>query len=229
MKQMKLIIISAVLLVMTISMASATISDFGTFKQGQDINLIQICASCSYNNITAILYPNSSVAVSHIAMTNDGGIYNYTLSNAYTNTLGKYLVNGLGDVGGIDTDWNYEFTITKSGDNYINFDFLPLILSLLGVIIILLILAFILHSDHGILALLFAGLGFYMLIPLLNVSNIVIENNIMNTGISDMVGTITTILTWMDYVLIVYIIVYIFVKVISGYNQDKQAKIEGLR
>jgi len=28
--------------------------------------------------------------------------------------------------------------------------------------------------------------------------------------------------------LIVYIIVYVFVKVISGYNQDKQARIEGL-
>jgi len=36
-------------------------------------------------------------------------------------------------------------------------------------------------------------------------------------------------LTWLDYALIVYIVVYIFVKVISGYNQDKQEKIEGLK
>ena len=58
--------------------------------------------------------------------------------------------------------------------------------------------------------------------------DIFLENEYFDSGISGMVGTITNILTWLDYALIVYIIVYIFVKVISGYNQDKQAKIEGL-
>ena len=41
--------------------------------------------------------------------------------------------------------------------------------------------------------------------------------------------SIIIVLTWMDYALIVYILVYVMVKVISGYNQDKKERIEGLR
>jgi len=117
--------------------------------------------------------------------------------------------------------------VTKNG--YADANFLPLILSIAGIIIILLIFAAVLHNDHGILAIALAGIGFYLLVPLLNVANIALENSYYDVGISGMVGTITTILTWFDYAIIVYIIVYIFIKVISGYNQDKQSKIEGLK
>jgi len=121
------------------------------------------------------------------------------------------------------------FEVTKNGFDSASQNFYPLIISIISIILILLTLAFILHQDHGILAVGFAGIGFYMLVPLLNTANMALENSYYDSGISGMIGTITTILTWMDYVLIIYIIVYIFIKVISGYNQDAKEKMEGLR
>ena len=96
-----------------ISPVSAVIQDLGTFKQNNEVNLIQICGSCTFNNITTVLYPNSSVAISNVAMTRDGTFYNYSFLN--TNTNGIYIVNGFGDLSGVDTAWSYEFEITPSG------------------------------------------------------------------------------------------------------------------
>ena len=216
----------AMLMILSVNLASATISDFGSFKQGESINLIQICATCTSVNITGILYPNSSVAASGSEMTASDGIYNYTFDK--TQPLGKYLVNGVGDTGGVNTEWNYEFIVTKSGEDYSDFDFQPIIISLFGIIIILLILAYLLAENHEIVSAIFAGIGFYLLLPLIATVNIVFSNNFFNPGITGMLDTIIQIFTWMDYALIIYIVVYTFVKVISGYNQDKKAKIEGL-
>ena len=119
--------------------------------------------------------------------------------------------------------------VTQIGIDSSNQNFIPMILSIGGIIVIILILAYVLAEHHGIVSAVFAGLGIYLLIPLLNVANMALENEYYDSGISGMVGTITTILTWLDYALIVYIVVYLFVKVISGYNQDKQEKIEGLK
>jgi hypothetical protein len=119
--------------------------------------------------------------------------------------------------------------VTKTGADYSGINFLAIIFSLFGVIIILLILAYFLSENHGLLAAVLAGIGFYALIPLLNIGLLAFENNFVDAGITNMINTLSIILTWTDYAVIVYIVVYIFIKVISGYNQDKKEKIEGLR
>ena len=101
-----------------LSFASAQIQSLGVFKIGNDINLIQTCDNCTFNNITSVLYPNSSVAISNVQMTKDGTFYNYTFSD--TNTIGTYIVNGFGDLDGIDTVWNYDFEITSFGTKISN-------------------------------------------------------------------------------------------------------------
>jgi hypothetical protein len=88
----------------------------GTFKKGQAVNLKQICSNCSYNNITSVLYPNSSTAVSGIGMTKAGTEYNYTLPSTRTGVVGEYIVNGFGDLNGAATIWTYSFYITNNGD-----------------------------------------------------------------------------------------------------------------
>lgn len=87
----------------------------GTFPQGSNVNLIQTCDDCTYNNITSILYPNGTVILSNVQMTKDGTFYNYTLNGNYTNVLGNYIVNGVGDLGGEPTVWAYDFDITPQG------------------------------------------------------------------------------------------------------------------
>jgi len=134
---MKYIAIIFFFLLLLIPISSATIYDFGTFKQSEDINLIQICSSCTYNNITAILYPNSTVAISNVEMTANVGIFNYTFKD--TSTIGRYLVNGFGDIGGVDTEWNYEFRVTRSGSSFSYSEAIIYIVILMIVVILFLI------------------------------------------------------------------------------------------
>ena len=91
------------------------LSELGTFKEGEDINLLQLCASCTQNTITSVRSPSSEILISNVSMTKIGSEYNYTLNSTYTTVLGTYKVNGLGDIDGEDTVWVYTFEITPQG------------------------------------------------------------------------------------------------------------------
>ena len=112
---MKKIILTLLVGIFLISLVGATQETLGTFKQGECVNLIQICSDCTYNNISTVLYPNSSVVLSNTIMTKDDTYYNYSF--CFTNTLGTYIVNGYGDLDTIKTAWVYDFDITRSGGN----------------------------------------------------------------------------------------------------------------
>jgi len=100
-----------ILILFLIPITSAT--TLGTYERGSCINLIQTCSNCTYINITSVLYPNSSIALTETPMTKVGSLYNLTFCN--TNALGDYIVNGIGDVDGEDTVWAYGFKITNKG------------------------------------------------------------------------------------------------------------------
>ena len=112
MKKLMLLLIAGMFL---ISFVSPVQQSLGTFKSGECVNLIQICDNCSYNNISRVIYPNSTNALSNVAMTKDDTFYNYTFCNA--STLGTYIVNGYGDLDGVKTSWSYDFDITTTGEN----------------------------------------------------------------------------------------------------------------
>ena len=112
---MKNILLTLIFGVFILSFASAEIQTLGTFKQGEEINLIQTCASCTFNNITSVLYPNSTEVIGNFEMTRTGSVYNFTLSSGNITSIGEYIVNGIGDLDGIDTVWNYNFFITPTG------------------------------------------------------------------------------------------------------------------
>lgn len=96
---------------------SSAVQTLGTFKQKECINLIQICSNCTYNNISSVLYPNSTNALGgEVAMTKNGIEYTYQFCN--TSDLGQYIVNGHGDIDGVDTVWAYDFYITPSGFSF---------------------------------------------------------------------------------------------------------------
>lgn len=112
-KILEIVILLGVLLVSPL--VSAEIQSLGTFLKGENIELKQVCSNCTYVNITSVLYPNSSKVISNVQMTKDGTDYNYTLSSTYTQTLGKYIVNGIGDLDGETTVWTYNFEVNNSG------------------------------------------------------------------------------------------------------------------
>jgi len=222
------LIFGIIFLMAIMPIASATISDFGYHQENTNITLYQVCTNCTYINMT-LISPSSAILVSDVAMIADAYQYTYVVDGNNLSEIGQYKVHGLGDDGGTETFWSYTFDVTKTGYNSANTDFMILIFALFGVIVILLIMAAVLHQEHALLAIIFAGIGFYLLNPVIQTANMAVENNYFDAGMSGMISTIEQLLTWMSYAVMVYIIVYIFVKAISNYNSEKQLKMEGLR
>jgi hypothetical protein len=113
-----LALLLALLLVLpAIGLASAGITNLGVFKTGECISLKQSCASCTYNDVTRVTMPDSTVAINGILlMTKSGLDYNYTFCN--TSQVGNYIVDGHGDLLGTDTVWNYNFQVTATGSDF---------------------------------------------------------------------------------------------------------------
>ena len=115
------------LLILLAPIVFAQMQNLGTFNAGEEVNLIQTCDSCTYNNITRILYPNSTEANSEeIAMIKSGTHYSYIFND--TSTVGTYVVTGHGDLEGEDTVWIYDFeTIGTEGGTSIGANIILLI------------------------------------------------------------------------------------------------------
>lgn len=110
---MNKLIIGLMICMFMLSFASAEQDSLGTYEQNKNITLLQICGTCSYNNITSIILPNATHLIIDEEMTKRGMEYTYNFSQ--TDLLGTYLVNGFGDLDGIDDAWAYEFYITPDG------------------------------------------------------------------------------------------------------------------
>ena len=97
----------------------------GALKQNSCIVLQQICANCTYVNITQINSPynNSALISNQLAMTKTDTVYNYSFCG--TKTLGTYIANWKANPDGTTTIGNWDFTITTTGfDIPVGFQFL---------------------------------------------------------------------------------------------------------
>lgn len=101
------------LFLISLTFINAEIQTLGTYQQGTCVELKQICANCTYNNISSVLYPNSTPSHGLIQMTKIGTSYNYTTCKTQLN--GQYVVNGFGDPNGVVEVWTYDFYITPTG------------------------------------------------------------------------------------------------------------------
>ena len=117
---MKKVILTIILGIFLISMASASL---GKFEQYECINIKTILNATSVN-ISTISYPNGTVAVSNQAMSKTASTFNYTFCN--TSTTGTYIYDYFTDEGKVYVN---DFEITPMGK--------------LGVLIFLAVFAFI--------------------------------------------------------------------------------------
>ncbi len=117
---MKKILLTLILGMFLISLASAEIQTLGTFKQGEEINLIQTCASCTFNNITSVIQvsPSYRNVIGNFEMIKVGSMYNLTLLSGNITSMGEYIANGIGDLDGTDTVWSYNFFVTADGNPF---------------------------------------------------------------------------------------------------------------
>ena len=96
------------------SFVSATVNDLGTFPKGDCVEIKQVCASCTYVNLT-VSYPNSTRAVTNIGM-NDIGSATWTYDFCQTNVSGRYDITGEGDILGTATGFDaLYFNINEGG------------------------------------------------------------------------------------------------------------------
>jgi hypothetical protein len=189
--------------------------------------LTNTTTTCSYHLYSQQKKGEHIVTVNNVQTFTNGRDFEVEVKGANFSTLGEYChiieCNTTGQTGGIERC----FTVTVNGQDSSILDFTPQIIAIIGAIAVLIALAVALHKDHGILSAAFVGLGFYMLVPLLETANIAIKNTSLS-GVT-LIDPLTRILVWFDYAIIVYIIVYVFIKVVSGYGQKKQEDIEGMR
>jgi len=117
MKTINKLLICMIFLMAVLPMVSAESSaeSLGVFKNGDCVNLIQICSDCTYVNITSVIYPNSTVALSDTVMSQSGTYFYHSFCD--TDLNGIYIVTGIGDQTGVVEVWNYDFTITPNGED----------------------------------------------------------------------------------------------------------------
>jgi hypothetical protein len=113
--------------------------NIGVFKQNDCIELKQTCSSCSYINFTRVSYPNGSRAMSNIESNKE--MYNYNYIFCDSTKLGKYIVEGVGDINGTDSVFIYFFDVTSTGKEFNNSKAI-LYIGLLGIFLFILFSTF---------------------------------------------------------------------------------------
>lgn len=192
-----------------LSFISAATS-LGTFKQNEPVNLIQNCYSSTSSNITLILYPNSTFALTSVTpMTKNGDNYNYTFSS--TSSLGTYLVYGICDENGTGTNWAYDFSITPTGnassitDSY-------LVFTLVGFALIMLIFGYSFSKDHWILKTFFNLSSAGVMVIAINTAKLISASNTNLVKMGN-VGIMIAIVVLGIFFL--YMFVYSFIEIIK--------------
>jgi len=131
------ILLSIFITLLLIPIVFATQTTLGTYERGACIELTQICGDCVWNNVTSILFPNTTKVIIDGVMTKRGTDYNY--SYCFPNETGDYYINGVGDYFGDDKPiiWEYIVTLTPTGNEKLNSGEG---LSLLGSILVMIVL-----------------------------------------------------------------------------------------
>lgn len=88
-------------------------SSIGNVKQGEPVELYQMCSSCTYVNLTSITYPNKTILIIGELMNGNGNDYTYEFND--TNQIDEYKYNVCGDKDGTLTCEVITFLVTPSG------------------------------------------------------------------------------------------------------------------
>ena len=97
-----------ILLLVMIPLAAA---GQGPFKTGENATVVQLCDTCTEINITSIVYPNGTIALSNATMIRSLEQFTYEIDGAYLNESGTYTVYGRGEEG----VFSFTFDVTTSG------------------------------------------------------------------------------------------------------------------
>ncbi len=111
---MKKILLTIILGIVLITLASASLDNYDTVQQNKCMNISQACATCTYVNISSVSRNNDSNLILNTPMTDLGnGEWRYEFCN--TSATGRYDVRGIGDINGVGSSFAVVFLVTHSG------------------------------------------------------------------------------------------------------------------
>ena len=113
------------LFILFFSFNSLALSSLGVFKQGESLQLIKVCDTCTFMNLDSIYFPNGSINTFNSSMTKVFHTYNFSFSD--TSQLGDYTYFVCGNKSGlVCEDVSFEVTIDGLGDDSFN-GWLPIV------------------------------------------------------------------------------------------------------
>lgn len=116
MKKLYLLLFLSIFLIGIVSAVNECGNDnsfLGSFRQGRNVNLVQTCDTCTYVNLSKVVYPNGTVINYNTAMNKTGIEYNQTTGDS--KILGCYSYSVYGDKDGTLTAETIDYQITPSG------------------------------------------------------------------------------------------------------------------
>ncbi len=116
MKKIMILLFISIFLISFVSAVNECGNDnsyLGTFKLDSIIDLKQTCDDCTYVNLSAVTYPNSTTIYYNLAMTKNG--IEFSINSTETKTLGCYSYTVYGDKGGTKTSETIDYIITSNG------------------------------------------------------------------------------------------------------------------
>jgi hypothetical protein len=154
-------------------------------------------------------------------MQQSGTFYNYTFCN--NSILGRYIVNGYGDLGGTLTVWSYDYYITVSGRQLTISDSVISGLLFLAILIIASIaffMAFVFNTKKTVfVSLFFLGLGILLVVVDFGYTLNIISNYAENFGYSsDLFSNIFVLLTILVSAGAIAIMLYLIVFALTKFK-----------
>ena len=114
MKQKNFLLLFLMFILLLSSITFGQQQSLGIFEKDSCIEIKQTCANCTYVTFSSITYPNSSIAGSGLVTVKTGTEFAYS-NFCNTTVVGQYIVNGVGDVDGLDTIFAFDFEVNPSG------------------------------------------------------------------------------------------------------------------
>ena len=189
---------------MLLSFVNASQDSLGVYTQNENADLLQICGTCSYVNVTSIVLPNSTHVIIDSSMERRGAEYNYTFTQ--TDLLGIYSVNGVGDLDGTNNAFAYEFKVTPNGEDPSGLESLGMLLAMVLISSALFLSANFYAKEQVAIKTLLIMFGYGFLIIAAQVGKISVGSNNWLSKISNVSVTMMIVIFWI--MIVYYLVIY---------------------
>lgn len=213
-------VFTLVMFFIVIPLSVAQVQTLGTFAVDSDINLSQVCATCTYVNLQKVKFPDSSESYINTNMTKQGFTYYYTFSD--TSQYGQYIVTTCGDLSGTLQCANYDFFVTSNGEEFSSSQALVLI-PLMGLVALLFAIGFTFSKEKWKMKSFFYLSAVLATVLLINSMLIMFSTSasLQLMGQTALILSITVLSVYVLYVMIFYTI-EIFAKVRDSKKRGKE-------